>query len=410
MTATAKKYRLLTPQLYKEDPRFFVQAIAYRLIHMFTPKPLTKLLPKGLRRPLLGVGSIVPAGMPTFPGLIVPPGMEIPANWGFWFLFTIGEAYDLTALFPPGWTVGDPWPEEIGFNTSVIFPPGWTPGDQLPDGITMDPGASFPSWWYPGDPLPDGVHYDYMVIMPPGWTPENPPPPPFIPGYDPSIPPTPNGPAPPDPFGPFPPGPPHAPPSTAPGYPKTKAFIANHSSWIWEVSATWAACHDATEGDQCQNDLTERYDAVRTRRNDPEFNINRTFISFDLSSIPADCTLTAATLTISCYGPSADMRNITLRLGTQTIPGDKVDFDAIGTTMAPNKWATAGEIEYTIYSTRYYLLEAVFGGIMKFCLREQNNDDANVQPSNGTDRYAGIRLSGNANAALRPKLTLTYTK
>ena len=104
------------------------------------------------------------------------------------------------------------------------------------------------------------------------------------------------------------------------------------------------------------------------------------------------------------------MRNITLRLGTQTIPGDKIDFDAFGTAMAAYKWATAGEIEYTIYSTRYYLIEAAFGGTMKFCLREQNNDDANVQPSNGTDRYAGIRLSGNANAALRPKLTLTYTK
>lgn len=410
MTARAKKYRLLTPQLYEDDPKFFVQAIAYRLIHMFTPKPLTKRLPKGLQRPLLGTGSIVPVGLPTFPGLIVPPGIEIPSSWGVWFLFMVDKAYDLDTLFPPGWTPGDPMPEGVSINTAIIFPPGWTPGDQLPDNVTVDPGASFPPGWTPGDLLPAGVHYDWGAVIPPGWTPDNPPPGSWIPGYDPSAKPTPDGPAPPDPFGPFPPGPPRPPSPSPPGYPKTKSFIANHSSWIWKVADTWDGAHDATEGDDIVNDLTERHDAVATKRSDPEFNINRTFFSFDLSSIPADCTITAATLTISCYDPTAEMRNITLRLGTQSVPGDVIDFDAFGTTMCAYKWATAGTIEYTIYSTRYYLIEAAFGGIMKFCIREQNRDDADSLPPDGTDSHAGIRLSGHANPALRPTLTLTYTK
>jgi hypothetical protein len=145
--ADADKKPVLTPELYKKNPLWFKGAIAYRLLRILTPKPLTRRLPRILRRPLL------------FPG------------------FT----------FPPGWVMGDIFPPGIILPEGVFFPPGWLPGDPLPDGTVIDTKAFFPDGWRHGDPLPPALVPPPIFSPPPGWTPTEPMPPvfDFPPGIDP---------------------------------------------------------------------------------------------------------------------------------------------------------------------------------------------------------------------------------
>jgi len=230
MNKKKKKYRLLTPELYNDDPAFFIRAIAYRLIIMFTPKPLTYLLPKGLLRPLLGMGSIVPTNFPTIPGWIFPPGSKWDPNWNPWLYFQFNEAYDITDLFPSGWKWGDPLPENITLNTLRIFPPGWKAGDQLPEGIIMDPGAFFPDSWRPGEPLPPGVHFDWYTILPDGWIPDNIPP--FLPPPYYGTPRTYGG--------LWEPGPPHRPSQSN----KIHGWVTAFDNTYWECNFTGEGCPD----------------------------------------------------------------------------------------------------------------------------------------------------------------------
>jgi len=122
-------------ECFRAHPAWAKRAFAYRLVHLLTPKPLTKRLPKGLRLALVAPGVEIPPGVELPPGVVVSPGAEVPA----------------------GWTAGDPAPYGVTIPPGTVFPPGWTPGDPLPDGVTLDPGATFPPGWTPGDPLPTGA-------------------------------------------------------------------------------------------------------------------------------------------------------------------------------------------------------------------------------------------------------------
>lgn len=127
--------RRIDADCFRARPAWAKQALAYRIVHLLTPKPLTKRLPKGLRRALLAPGVEVPPGVEMPAGIVVSPGAEIP----------------------PGWMPSDPVPAGITIPPGAVFPPGWTPGDQVPEGVTVDPGATFPPGWTPGDLLPSGA-------------------------------------------------------------------------------------------------------------------------------------------------------------------------------------------------------------------------------------------------------------
>lgn len=127
----------LDADCFRAHPAWAKQAFAYRLVHLLTPRRLTKRLPKGLRRGLIA------------PGVIIPPGVDVPA----------GMILSPGATLPAGWTAGDPLPAGITIAPGTAFPPGWHPGDPVPPGVIIAPGAFFPPGWLPGDPLPDGVFY-----------------------------------------------------------------------------------------------------------------------------------------------------------------------------------------------------------------------------------------------------------
>jgi len=108
----------LDADCFRAHPAWAKQAFTYRLVHLLTPKALTKRLPKGLRRALLAPGVVMPPGVEMPPGVVVGPGGEVP----------------------PGWTPADP------------LPPGAIAPGTAPPGVEQS-GAAPPTYtdvWSPG--------------------------------------------------------------------------------------------------------------------------------------------------------------------------------------------------------------------------------------------------------------------
>lgn len=104
---------------FQSRPHWAKQAFAYRLVHLLTPKRLTKKLPRGIRRALLAPGVMLPPGVELPAGIVVAPGAEIPT----------------------GWTAGDP------------LPPGAIPAPVAPPGVD-ETGATPPQYVAPWEPGP----------------------------------------------------------------------------------------------------------------------------------------------------------------------------------------------------------------------------------------------------------------
>jgi len=125
----------LDAECFRHNPAWAKQALAYRLVHLLTPKQLTRRLPKGLRRALVALGVAMPPGLTLPDGTLVAPGTQLPATW----------------------TPGDPVPIGIIITPGTVFPSGWTPGDPVPEGVILEPGSEFPEGWTPPDPRPAGL-------------------------------------------------------------------------------------------------------------------------------------------------------------------------------------------------------------------------------------------------------------
>ena len=124
----------LDADCFRARPAWAKQAFAYRIVHLLTPKALTKRLPKGLRRALLAPGLVIPPGVEMPPGVVVGPGGEIPA----------------------GWTPGDPLPPGA-------IPPGETPPGTEATGITP------PTFVAPGEPGPVTPPAGHIYVPPGLW-------------------------------------------------------------------------------------------------------------------------------------------------------------------------------------------------------------------------------------------------
>jgi len=125
----------LDAECFRENPAWAKRALAYRLLHLLTPKQLTRRLPRGLRLALVAPGVDVPAGLALPDGTVVAPGTVLPSTW----------------------SMGDPVPVGVTITTGTVFPAGWTVSDPVPEGVTLDPGATFPAGWTPPDPVPVGI-------------------------------------------------------------------------------------------------------------------------------------------------------------------------------------------------------------------------------------------------------------
>lgn len=106
----------LTQKCFQAHPQFARQAFAYRLLHTIAPGEITRRLPKGLFRALIGPGAVVPDSTTLPPGTVVSPGVTIPV----------------------GYQPGDPIPP--GTYTPPPQPP--TSGVAAPSHLDLTPGAT----------------------------------------------------------------------------------------------------------------------------------------------------------------------------------------------------------------------------------------------------------------------------
>ena len=162
----------LDANCFRSNPAWARRAFAYRLLHLLTPKQLTRRLPKGLRLALIAPGVDVPPGLVLPDGTLVGPGTTLPSTWD----------------------PGDPVPPGIIIIRGTTFPDGWAPEDPPPLGVIIEPGAGFPPDWKPPDPVPEGL-YPAPVLPPPAMA---------------------TGPTPPTYVDPGTPGPVHRPPEAPP--------------------------------------------------------------------------------------------------------------------------------------------------------------------------------------------------
>lgn len=274
-----------------------------------------------------------------------------------------------------------------------IFAPGVdVPSGFVPDtGTTFPPGFVFPPGWSPGDPLPEGFVFPPGAPIPPGET----------------------GPAAPLFLSPFEPGPVKtgggAPPAPEPI--TVKLFGSLSNGRVISRANNWP---DARNGNDYLNAVSDEYsagDAISAYFEGALYYINRTFLYFDLSGIESLSKVTSAILGV--VGAENAESSVRVYKGTQEDPLEDADFDAFeGYPLALADW------QYYIapdFNTNLMELSASgkthvedsWPGTVKFCLREDTKDRANVAPD-ALEPLNGVNFAKWTIEDYKPSLTLVY--
>jgi len=337
----------LTPELFAKQPEWSKMAFAYRLFCTLCPPGVSRRLQKYLLKAMFAPGVSFP------PGVIFPPG----------------------TTFPPGYTI----------------PPGWSPGDPLPGGFVFPPGFPFPAGWNPGDPLSWEMIMQLLGLddFPNGY--------PLSPMY----------------LGAWEPGPINAGGSGLVEAEPVEVLLVGSDSdgKFWSKDANWntARIHGFTF--QLKDDETSSSDGLGCYLLAGSYNIFRVFLFFDLSTIPAGKTVTAAEVRVA--GGYFANSTITLQKGTQEDPLVATDFLAFaGTPFASAVWQISTDPEndanvFTLNAAGLAYLSSILGGTAKFCLRDYEYDYLNTPPD-GFDNYNGLYFAEDPRPAYRPSIKVAY--
>ncbi len=359
----------LTPECFATAPAWAKMAFAYRLLCALAPPEITRRLQKYLLDAIFAAGFDIP------PDFMMPPGV----------------------IFPPGWTPGDPLPPGFEFPPGFDFPPGWQPGDPVPwqlffpPGTVFPPGFELPPGWQPGDPWPPGYPLPPGVPPPPGDTGPNPP------GF----------------ISPWEPGPTIVPGrNPPPGELITvKLFSSLSNGRVISRANNWP---HARGGDDYLNAVSDEYsagDAISAYFEGAQYYVNRTFLYFDLSSIPAGSKIKSAVLGV--VGNTRNDSSVRVYKGTQEDPLVNTDFEAYeGYPFALATWQKYEAPDFntnlmTLSSGARSYIQGVIGGTAKFCLREDTKDRANEAPTILAP-LNGVNFSKWSDEDYKPSLTLIY--
>jgi hypothetical protein len=379
-------------------------ALAYRLVHLLTPKPLTKRLPRALQRPLVFPGITIPPGLDFPPGVIATPAAEIPPDWSPGDPPPPGIHIPWGVFFPPGWTPGDPLPPGITIDPLAFFGDGWRPGDPLPPGVILAPGASFPIGWRPGDPLPPGITINPSIAIPDGWSPPSPRPqccftPPALPsGVDLT------GPTPPMYVFPWEPGTIHS-----PGIISIVAGLytigADSTDGIVAKSGYgWDTIHDAESGHFSNASAPYSREATKVYNfTDNGYTITRSFFIFDLTAVPIKMPK-SVTLQLTEYVQHDT--GVSVHKGTQQGRPYNYDYDSFEPQIFGNATWQDGVnlIAFNLYGIAY--IASVLGSQAKLCIREYDHDYLDIAPTGYKNYRNGCHYSETTNPDHRPKLLI----
>jgi len=152
--------RGLTDKCFRDYPKWARQALAYKLLHLFLPKQLSRLLPR----------------------LSPPPGLSWPFNWTPWLAYIFNPEDPEWASFPaPPAPEPGPSPEPEPSPTAPGVPPGFpepqppTPADTYPPLYPTPTSSPVPPLYVPPGPSgpsrppPSRPQYSKTATFCTGW-------------------------------------------------------------------------------------------------------------------------------------------------------------------------------------------------------------------------------------------------
>lgn len=191
-----------------------------------------------------------------------------------------------------------------------------------------------------------------------------------------------------------------------------ETFLATEHGQIYSQDAVYLTARNAATGDVIST--TNDYLNTANNRSAPNYRIYRSFINFDTSALPDDCTITIATLSMYGSGAGAEYNaghsDLKLYEGTHADTPTTADFDSFNEVLLSDDLSPW---EFQIASDAYtaVTLNAAGRGIIsktgltKFCLRVKGDVDASVP--GGSNNHAP--WSEDKGAGYQPKLVVTYT-
>jgi len=182
--------------------------------------------------------------------------------------------------------------------------------------------------------------------------------------------------------------------------------------WIRNTQGYWSNARNDASGTHI-NATEELKDTAMSASNwPPEISVSRVFLYFDLSSIPAGSNCLSAVVRLgglNTYGGHATMQQ-----GTQGVPVTVDDFSNFtGSPFASIAWIVSGAggtnlNVFALNTAGKTYVKSIFGSTAKLCVREHEHDYMDVSPGSNSGYSLGIYFAEDPDAALRPKITITY--
>jgi hypothetical protein len=275
----------------------------------------------------------------------------------------------------------------------ALIGPGVTipTGVNLPPGTVVQPGATIPPAWTPGDPLPPGA--TESPTTPPGTDVTGVTPPTYTEPWSP---------------GPSTPTEQTTPPA---GQVQTAIIGSTADGNLFATDASWATVHNAPTNTVATDNEVSAADAITAFILwGIIYRITRSFLYFDLSSIPAGKTCISAI--VSAIGWANATSQISIQKGTQHDTLVTADWNAFsGTYFSKLTWQKFVDPDlntnnFTLDASGIAYVQAQFGDTAKFCLRQYEHDYLNVAPA--TMYQNGVCYADHGTEARRPYITIVY--
>ncbi len=352
----------LSAACFAAEPRYAKQALAYRLIHMFLPRQISKRLPAGLRHAFIGPGVQIAGAESLPPGLIVPPGTEWDTAWNPWLNFVAATS--------------DQW--------DAWIMAGWTPGDPLPAGFTLPAGVTMPAGGFSSIAAMTTWLQNYLANLQKGG--QDTQPPLYVQPWE-------GGPV-----------------STAPRTPgvtlETQTFACFGTAKLLNNGAVWQTVRDAANASSWGTLAAQTEKFIQAYNNGTTYFIQRAAFAFNTGALPVGKTAKSAFITINVSsGDGTTCRMQATSAFTYVNAADYSKFTGAAFRDAP---LTAGENTFTFNAAALALLDSIWGGNLYIMAREYGHDIANVEPPSGEDNVASIYTKFAADTTKRPLLSVTY--
>jgi hypothetical protein len=175
------------------------------------------------------------------------------------------------------------------------------------------------------------------------------------------------------------------------------------------AEALWATARN-TPSTLMVDIVSTGYTSPTARKFNQNFYAYRSFLYFDLSTLPAGATVTSAIVTVRGY--SAATSQVCIQEGTQTgidksglVIGDWNAF--AGTPFDIVNWTTSNDPRnaFDLNTAGKAYIASMAEGVAKFCLREYDKDYLDVEPINNDKNGMYFSAAGEVNG---PYITIAF--